>query len=62
MNGRVNEQITGIGVWKDPTRDHRLRLRGAKERPPAEEGVDLEAAEGRHLQTSRLHGLHRRVA
>ena len=44
-------------VWKNPTRDHRLRLRGpeVKEPPPGEEGVEVGAVEGWHLQTSRLH-------
>ena len=48
-SGRANKGITGIGVWKHPTRDHLLRLRGAageaKDRPPAEEEVGPEVGE-----------------
>src|SRR5258706_9508844 len=32
LSGRANGSMTGIGVWKDPTRDHRLHLRGARGR------------------------------
>ena len=28
LGGWANERRTGIGVWKDLTRDHRLHLRG----------------------------------
>ena len=52
LSGRANEWITGIGAWKDPTRDHRITWGGcgeATERRPAEEGVELEAAEGWYI-------------
>ena len=32
LSGRANERITGIGVWKGPTRDHRLRPRAQRGR------------------------------
>jgi len=32
LGGRTNKRMTGIGVWKNPTRDHRFRLRGPRGR------------------------------
>ena len=46
----ANERMTGVGVWKDSTRDDR-----GGEGTSGEVGVELEAAEGWNLQTGQLH-------
>jgi len=32
VRDRANERMTGVGVWNNSTRDHRLRLRGPRGR------------------------------
>ena len=49
--GWDDERMTGVGVWEGLKGHHRLRLRGP---PPVEARIELEAAEGWHLQTGRL--------